>query len=293
MKKNLGQRIKELFSSSAKKQALYTEEFYDDLTDSLIEGDLGAKTAYELVEKLEKICSEKKISDPEQITNHLHSMLKEFVFTKVLSPQKDKVSIYLLLGVNGVGKTTTCAKLAKYYTDQGVSPVVLAAADTFRAAAIEQLTIHAERLGVRIVSHQHGSDPGAVIFDAAAAVHAKGGGLVIADTAGRLHNRENLVNELKKIDRIASSKASPDCYKKIMVLDSTTGQNGLRQAEVFNSEIGLDGIILTKYDSTARGGIACSVGKELSLPVLFTGFGEGYSDLGLFDPDKYLMEFLQ
>jgi len=170
-------------------------------------------------------------------------------------------------------------------------PVILAAADTFRAAAIEQLKFHGDRTGIRVVAHQNGSDPGAVIFDAADSVRAQGGGLVIADTAGRLHNKDNLVRELQKIDRIAQSKADPDCYRKILVLDATTGQNGMRQAEVFHEAVGVDAIILTKYDSTARGGIAISVGKELGLPVAFIGTGEKYEDFMLFNNDIYLAEF--
>ena len=164
----------------------------------------------------------------------------------------------MLLGVNGAGKTTTAAKLSKYFKDNGHN-VILAAADTFRAAAIEQLTFHAEKVGIRIVAHKTGADPSAVVFDAASAACANGGALVFADTAGRLHNKENLVRELQKIDRIASQKASEGAYKKILVLDATTGQNALRQAEVFHEAVGVDAVVLTKYDSTAKGGIVISL----------------------------------
>jgi fused signal recognition particle receptor len=208
-----------------------------------------------------------------------------------LVPEKGKVSVYLLLGVNGVGKTTSAAKMAVWFRKKITEPVIMAAADTFRAAAIEQLKYHGERTGVRVVAHQNGSDPGAVIFDAAESVRAQGGGLVIADTAGRLHNKDNLVRELQKIDRIAESKADPGCYKKILVLDATTGQNGMRQAEVFHEAVGVDAIILTKYDSTARGGIAISVGKEFGLPVAFIGTGETYDDFMPFSSEVYLAEF--
>ena len=206
------------------------------------------------------------------------------------STEQDKTNIYLLLGVNGVGKTTTAAKLAQYYAKD--TNVVMAAADTFRAAAIEQLKFHGEKLGIRVVAHQHNSDPGAVVFDATDAVTAKGGGLVIADTAGRLHNKENLVHELQKIDRIAEQKASEGCYKKLLVVDATTGQNALRQVEVFDEAIGIDAVIMTKYDSTAKGGIAVSVGKDYGIPVAFVCFGETYNDISLFDSESYLNDFL-
>lgn len=169
---------------------------------------------------------------------------------------------------------------------------MLASADTFRAAAIEQLSMHGKNLDVRVVSHQHGSDPSAVVFDAADAVSAKGSGLVIADTAGRLHNKENLVQELQKIDRICKSKASEGLYRKILVLDSTTGQNALRQAEVFNEAVGIDAVILTKYDSTAKGGVAVSIGKELNIPVAFVCDGEKYQNIRKFNAEEYVNGFL-
>nr|MCR5288994.1 signal recognition particle-docking protein FtsY [Treponema sp.] len=209
-----------------------------------------------------------------------------------LQIQKDKTNVWMVLGVNGVGKTTSVAKMACWYKNQGESSIVLAAADTFRAAAINQLKIHGDAIGVRVVSHQDGADPSAVVFDAAESITAKGGGLVLADTAGRLHNKENLVRELQKIDRIASQKASPGCYKKIIVLDVTTGQNALRQVEVFNEAVGVDALVLAKYDSTARGGIAITIGKELHIPVAFVCTGEKYGDIQLFNPQTYVSEFL-
>ena len=190
-----------------------------------------------------------------------------------------------------MGKTTSAAKLAKLYSEIGTS-VILSASDTFRAAAVDQIEMHGQRLGVRVVKHQMGSDPGAVVFDAASSCRSSGGGLVIADTAGRLHNKENLVNELKKIDRIAKSKADENCYKKIIVVDATTGQNALRQAEVFNEAVGVDAMILTKYDSTARGGSIITIGKELSIPVAYVCTGEKYENITPFDPEKYVKEFL-
>ena len=162
--------------------------------------------------------------------------------------------------------------MAKWYAENYFSSsdsVVMAASDTFRAAAIDQLKFHGEKIGIRVVAHQDGSDPSAVVFDAISAIQAKGSGLVIADTAGRLHNKENLVKELQKIDRTAKQKADEGCYKKILVLDATTGQNGLRQAEVFNEAVGLDAVVLTKFDSTAKGGMVVTLGKELGIPVAF------------------------
>ncbi len=286
-KTGFAQKLKSLFGIHAGIDG----SFFEELTDTLIEGDLGTKTAYELKEQLEQNCRKDHITDPEQIAGLLKDMLRGFVKTAEFVPERGKVSVYLMLGVNGVGKTTSAAKLAALYNRTAKEPVILAAADTFRAAAIEQLQIHGQRLGIRVVAHQHGSDPGAVVYDAADAAAAKGGGLVIADTAGRLHNKESLVRELQKIDRIAASKAGTGCYRKILVIDSTTGQNGLRQAEVFHEAVGVDAVFLTKYDSTAKGGIAITVGRELGIPVAFAGTGEGYDDIAVFDVDSYIGEF--
>ena len=288
MKKNFAEGLKKLFG-------LYKgpeESFFEDLTDTLIEGDIGAKTAVEIEEALKTVCKKEKLTNKEQILKALYNILLSNVKSCNFIPTADKVSVYLLLGVNGVGKTTSAAKMANYYKKNYSVPVILAAGDTFRAAAIEQLKYHGEKLNVRTVAHQHGGDPGAVIFDAAEAMTATCGGLVLADTAGRLHNKENLVRELQKIDRIAKTKAAEDCYKKILVLDSTTGQNGLRQAEVFHNAVGVDAVFLTKYDSTAKGGIAVTIGKEFNLPVFFIGNGEKYEDISLFSSEKYVNEFI-
>lgn len=288
MKKSFGEKFKSLFS----KKASINEDFYDELTDILVEGDIGAKTAFQIVEELEDICTQKKITEENAIIQELKALLLESVKSVNLEPEKDKQNIWMILGVNGVGKTTSVAKMAKWFTEHGNSNVVLASADTFRAAAIEQLAMHGEKVGVRVVSHQHGSDPSAVVFDAADAVKSKGPGLVIADTAGRLHNKENLVRELQKIDRICAQKADEGCYKKIIVIDATTGQNALRQAEVFNEAVGVDALIMTKYDSTAKGGVAVSIGRELKLPVAFVCTGEHYEDIAPFAPEEYINDFL-
>lgn len=288
MKKSFGDKFKSLFS----KGSSLNDDFYDDLLDSLVEGDIGAKTAYQFVEELEDVCSKQKLSDQNQILNELKKLLLDNVKSIDLKPQEGKQNVWMVLGVNGVGKTTSVAKLANYFKKNGNENVVLASADTFRAAAIEQLDMHGKKIGVRVVSHQHGSDPSAVVFDAAEAVKAKGPGLVIADTAGRLHNKENLVRELQKIDHICSSKADEGCYKKIIVIDCTTGQNALRQAEVFHEAVGIDAIIMTKYDSTAKGGVAVTIGHELGIPVAFVCTGEKYEDIQLFNPEEYINDFL-
>ena len=288
MKESFGAKLKSLFSG----KKTINEDFYDDLTDLLVEGDIGAKAAYLLVEELEDVCSKEKITDENQIILKLKELLLRDVKKLSLTPEKDKVNVWMVLGVNGVGKTTSVAKLANLFKARGWENLVLASSDTFRAAAIEQLAMHGDKIGVRVVSHQHGSDPAAVVFDATQAIRAKGNGLVIADTAGRLHNKENLVRELQKIDKTCASKADPGCYKKILVIDATTGQNALRQAEVFHEAVGLDALIMTKYDSTAKGGVAFTIGKELGLPVSFICTGEKYPDIQEFNPEEYINEFL-
>lgn len=268
------------------------ESFYEDLEDSLVEGDIGVRTACSIVDELRNKCRDLSILDKNEMLVALTELITPWITPISFAIPAGKVSVFMVFGVNGVGKTTTVAKMAVHYANKGFSPIVLAAADTFRAAAIEQLQHHGEKIGCRVIAHQHGADPSAVVFSAADAVRAAGGGLVLADTAGRLHNKDNLVRELQKIDRIGLSRADPDCYKKILVLDATTGLNGLRQAEVFHEHIGIDAIVLTKYDSTARGGILVSAGKELGIPVAFVGSGERYEDLLPFDPARYLSEFL-
>jgi len=286
MKLSFAQRLKGLFSSTK-----IDEEFFENLADALVEGDIGARIAFQITDELEAYCKKNKIKEESEITARLKEMLLEYAKSIDLEPVKGKTNIFMMLGVNGVGKTTTAAKLANYFKNNGNS-VIMAAADTFRAAAEEQLEMHGERLKIRVVAHQHGGDPSAVVFDAADAVKASGGDLVVADTAGRLHNKENLVRELQKIDRIAQQKADEGCYKKILVIDGTTGQNAVRQAEVFHEAVGLDAIVITKYDSTAKGGVAFSIGKELGIPVAFVCTGETYADIKKFDPVSYTDEFL-
>lgn len=288
MRKNsFAEKFKSLFSSKK-----IDEEFFEKLTDTLIEGDVGAKTAFEISDLLEDVCKKNKITTENGILQELKKIILQYVKSYNLEVSDSGVNIWMVLGVNGVGKTTSVAKLASYYKNKGIENIILASADTFRAAAIEQLDIHGKNISVRVVSHQHGSDPAAVIFDASSACKAKGSGLVISDTAGRLHNKENLVRELQKIHKVCLDKAGEGLYKRILVLDSTTGQNALRQAEVFNEAVGVDALILTKYDSTAKGGIAITIGKELNLPVAFVCDGEKYENIAPFDAEKYADEFL-
>ncbi|MCQ2582386.1 MAG: signal recognition particle-docking protein FtsY [Treponema sp.] len=287
MKKSFGSKFKMLFSKTK-----VNEDFFEELTDILVEGDIGAKASFEIVDELQEICESKKITEQDDIIKELKALLLESVKSIDLVPEAGKQNVWMVLGVNGVGKTTSVAKMAKWFKENGVENLVLASADTFRAAAIEQLGMHGEKIGVRVVSHQHGSDPSAVVFDAADALKSKGPGLVLADTAGRLHNKENLVRELQKIDRTCTSKADEGCYKKIIVIDSTTGQNALRQAEVFNEAVGIDAVVMTKFDSTAKGGVAVSIGRELKIPVAFVCDGEKYENISKFDAEKYIDDFL-
>src|SRR5574344_669333 len=205
-KTSFAEKLKSLFNIHKNKD----DDFFDELTDALIEGDIGAKTSVEIVETLQKKCKENKIFTEQEILSELKDMLLENVKQIELKPEENKVNVYMVLGVNGVGKTTSVAKMAKYYESKNVKVIM--------AAAVTQIDMHGKILNIRVVQHQMGSDPSAVVFDAGVACSSQGGGLVLVDTAGRLHNKENLVNELKKIDRIASSKASPDCDKKVIVV---------------------------------------------------------------------------
>lgn len=283
--------FKERFLGFLKTKSI-DEDFFDELIDVLIEGDIAAKTAYLISDELEKLVKKEKLKEKEDVLEAVKKILSSYILEAKLEPDTEKLSVFLILGVNGVGKTTTLAKLAQYYKKNLGLDSVIAAGDTFRAAAIEQLCYHGEKIGMRVVHQKTGSDPGAVIYDAIESVKAKGAGLVLADTAGRLHNKENLVKELQKIHRLANEKTSEGAYKKILILDATTGQNALRQAEVFHEAIGIDSIILTKYDSTAKGGVVVSLGKDLGLPVSFITTGESYDDIAVFNKTKFLDEFL-
>jgi fused signal recognition particle receptor len=271
-----------------------SEDVYDDLTDLLVEGDFGAAGAVKLAERLKDACKKEKISDGEGARKVLSKLLVEILNkARPVSPtlESGKLAILLMLGVNGVGKTTTAAKLADRYRNLEQRRPILAAGDTFRAAAIDQIKVHGERLGIRVVAHRQGGDPAAVIYDAVEAANAGGGDLIIVDTAGRMHTKSSLIEELKKIDRVVESRAAGCAYSKYLVLDATTGRNALAQAEIFNEAVKPDGVILAKYDSSAKGGTVFSLAEDLGLPVAFLCTGEKYGDIVPFDPVRYANEF--
>ena len=279
----LGSKLKSLFTSR-----VIDDEFFDNLEDTLIEGDLGARLTDEVISELKNASRKDKSLDAEKLQVMMKEILSKYLVPSTWSVEKGKENLVLVLGVNGVGKTTTIAKMAKMYSKEGYK-VLLAAADTFRAAAVEQIDIHAERLGIRIVKQKTGSDPGAVIFDAITSARSHGEDLIICDSAGRMHNKENLMKELKKIDKVIKAKGIDEKnYKKFLVIDATTGQNGVSQALLFNEALPLDGIILTKYDSLSKGGALLQIGKMLSLPIVFICMGEGYDDIAPFDRDEFL-----
>lgn len=285
--RKFGEKIKSLFGGRK-----IDEAFFEELEDTLIEGDLGARLTDEIVTKLREIAKKEGLTEASDLQKRMKDILSEYISGYDEDPEKGHLSVYMILGVNGVGKTTTIAKMAKYFTAKGLS-VVMAAGDTFRAAAVDQLDIHAERLGMRIVKQQMGSDPGAVIFDAITSAQAHGDDLILADTAGRMHNKENLMKELQKMDKVIRAKSVDEArYKKFLVIDSTTGQNGVSQAMLFNQAVHLDGIILTKYDSAAKGGALIQIGRTLGLPVVFVCVGEHYEDIMRFDKDSFLDSLL-
>jgi fused signal recognition particle receptor len=267
----------------------------EELTDLLVEGDFGAGEAYRIAETLEERCKKEKCADSEGAHVLLAAILREML--EKAGPARmlpetppPSLSVILLLGVNGVGKTTTAAKLCARYA--AYRPV-LAAADTFRAGAIDQLKLHGERLGVRMVAHKSGGDPAAVVFDALKAAEADGSRLVIADTAGRMHTKKALVEELKKIDRVVQNAGNVEaCSLKYLVLDATTGRNAVAQAEVFHEAVRLDGVILTKTDSMAKGGVLFSLAGQFALPAAFLCNGERYEDISVFAPERFVGGFL-
>ena len=263
------------------------EEFYDELEEALIVADSGADTAFRAVAALREKVREEGLRGRTEINAALVEILPELLSVGSFELKLEtKPSVNLMVGVNGVGKTTTIGKLAAKYTAEG-KKVLLAAGDTFRAAAAEQLTVWAERSGAEIVKHGEGSDPGAVVFDALTAAKARGTDIVIIDTAGRLHNKANLMNELAKIRRIITRELPEADVETLAVLDAVTGQNGLIQIKQFAETAELTGIVITKLDGTARGGIVFAIAKELGLPVKFIGVGEGVDDLMPFEPKSF------
>ena len=264
------------------------EDFYDELEESLIMADLGAIVAADAIEKLREAVHLGKIQSGEEVKQALRDILAEKLNVgDTALDLSTKPSVVLIIGVNGVGKTTSIGKMANRFKKDG-KRVLLCAADTFRAAAADQLEIWANRVDCEIVRSKEGADPGAVLFDSLAAAKARGVDVVLCDTAGRLHNKANLMSELSKLRKIID-RETPDAAKEtLLVLDATTGQNGLQQAKVFKETAGLTGIILTKLDGTAKGGICVAIAQELGVPVKFVGLGEGIDDLQPFDAQEYV-----
>ena len=284
-KDSLGGAIKSLFTRKK-----IGDDFYDELAEILISADRYVTPADETVEDLRAEAKKEKLKDEEYVVNLLKDILED-TLTRAEIPQIEYPAVIMLIGVNGVGKTTTVGKLADYFL-RNKKTVTVAAADTFRAAAADQLTIWADRAGVRIVKHEEGSDPSAVVFDAISSVKARRTDVLLVDTAGRLHVKANLMEELKKISRVIAREYPAAHVYKLLVLDATTGNNAINQARLFDEAVDLDGIVLTKLDSTAKGGFVISLCGELEIPVMFVGTGEKIGDLELFDPEQFIDSIL-
>ena len=268
------------------------EDFFEELEENLIMADVGAVTAARICDRLRKKVKEEGLASPDQVRGGLKQIISQMLEGPSELDLSTKPSVILVIGVNGVGKTTTIGKLANNLRQQG-KKVLLAAADTFRAAAIDQLQIWADRAQVDLVRHEEGSDPAAVVFDAINAGTARGCDVVICDTAGRLHNKKNLMDELSKIARVIEREA-PGCAKEVLlVLDATTGQNALNQAKLFREAAGLTGLVLTKLDGTARGGVVIGIREELDIPIKYIGVGEQIDDLRPFDPVEFANALFQ
>ena len=262
------------------------EELFEELEEILITGDVSVTAAEEICSQLRATVKERGITDPAQIRGLLRETVADMLRGGQELAMSTSPSVILVIGVNGVGKTTSIGKMAALFKSQG-KKVVLGAADTFRAAAIEQLEIWADRTETPIVKHTQGADPAAVVFDTLAAAKARGADVAICDTAGRLHNKKNLMDELGKISRVIDRELPEADREVLLVLDATTGQNAVNQVREFSAAAGITGIILTKLDGTARGGVVLTIRKELDVPVKFIGVGEGVDDLQPFDPDEF------
>ncbi len=264
------------------------DDLFDELEELLITSDIGAETAMEVLDTLRDRIHDERITEPEKAKEALFEILRDLIGEgEPIAYEKDRMTVILVIGVNGVGKTTSIAKMA-YDIKKSGKKVLLAAADTFRAAAIDQLGVWAERAGVELISQSEGSDPAAVVFDAAAAAKKRGTEVLIIDTAGRLHNKKNLMNELNKIDRVISRELPDAIRETLLVLDATTGQNAVIQAKEFKGAADITGLVLTKLDGTAKGGIVISIKKELGIPVKFIGVGEKIDDLQAFNADEFV-----
>ena len=263
------------------------EDLFEQLEETMIMSDMGVETSVEICEKLRKRVKERGVTDPGKIMELIQEIISEMMGEDVALDLSTTPSIILVIGVNGAGKTTTIDKLCHQYKQQG-KKVLVAAADTFRAAAIDQLEVWTQRAGVDLVKHAEGSDPAAVVFDAVTAAKARKTDVLICDTAGRLHNKKNLMEELRKINRIISQQAEGCAVETLLVLDATTGQNAVNQARLFNEVADITGIVLTKLDGTAKGGIVISIKNELGIPVKLIGVGEQIDDLQPFDSRSFV-----
>ena len=262
------------------------DDFLDDLEATMLTGDLGPKTTAYLMKEIRRGVTEGIINNTSEVMPFMEERITEMLGAQEEVLELHKPEVILVVGVNGVGKTTTIAKLAHYYAEQG-KKVIIAAGDTFRAAASEQLSIWADRVGVSIVKHKEGADPAAVVFDACASAVAKEADLVIVDTAGRLHTKVNLMEELKKIDRVADKQIPGAPHQTLLVLDGTTGQNAVSQAKLFGEAVPVTGIVVTKLDGTAKGGVVISIKEELGVPVRWIGVGEQMDDLRPFNAKEF------
>jgi fused signal recognition particle receptor len=267
------------------------EDLLEELEEAMILADLGVSTASEAVDQLRDRAKHERISTQEELRAALKDILCDMMQEDTGLTMETTPSVVLVIGVNGVGKTTTIGKMAASFAAEG-KRVMLAAADTFRAAAADQLSIWAERSGADIVRHQEGADPAAVVFDAIAAAKARGCDVILVDTAGRLHNKANLMNELNKIDRVITRELPDASRETLLVLDATTGQNAVSQAEQFNKAAKLTGIVLTKLDGTAKGGIVIAISAGLGVPVKYVGVGEGIDDLMPFEREAFVEALL-
>ncbi len=261
------------------------DEFYEDLTDVLIMADVGVKTTELAVNRLREKCVKEKIGDPQKAREALKDILVDIMREEPM--QLERPMVLLIIGVNGVGKTTSIGKLASRMKAMG-RRVIICAGDTFRAAAADQLTVWAERAGVPIIKQKEGADPAAVVYDGIQAAKGRHADLLLVDTAGRLHNKAHLMDELKKISRVVERDFPEAKTHALLVIDATTGQNGLVQAQVFRDVADIDGIVLTKLDGTAKGGIAVAIRNELGLPVRYIGFGEQLDDMQPFDARQFV-----
>lgn len=277
----IGQAIGNVFAGGGQ----IDDDFYDDVEAAMISADMGVNVATSVVEELRKRVRKDHLKTEDEVRQALREELSGRMAAEPFSIGHP--GVILVVGVNGVGKTTSIGKLAAYYKESG-QKVLVAAADTFRAAAAEQLAVWAQRADVDLIRHEEGSDPAAVVFDSLNAAKARKSELVIVDTAGRLHNKAHLMEELKKIRRVIDREYPDAQVKTLLVLDATTGQNGLNQAQMFKEAVGLDGIVLTKLDGTAKGGVAVAVQATMNLPVAFIGVGEGIDDMRPFDPNAYI-----